>query len=143
MAVKYSPAAYAAANDFIRRLRQYRGRLSREQLKTLRGLALKGDIDGAVKGLGKILKREDWHMVRPLTLEAALDMIEKERPIVIESRRFGIIANWFTAFDKDGFLIWLRVQRDIGRYPAREYGRTWRAWDQNVTQEQVKTAPWG
>lgn len=104
-----SPAAYAAADDFIRRLRQYRGRLSREQLKTLRGLALKGDIDGAVKGLGKILKREDLHMVRPLTLEAALDVIEKERPIVIESRRFGIIANWFTAFDKDGFLIWLRV----------------------------------
>lgn len=58
MAVKYSPAAYAAANDFIRRLRQYLGRLSREQLKTLRGLAIKGDIDGAVKGLGKMLLRE-------------------------------------------------------------------------------------
>ena len=53
-----SPAAYAAANDFIRRLRQHRGRLSRDQLKTLRGQALKGDIDGAVKGLGKMLRRE-------------------------------------------------------------------------------------
>lgn len=56
-----SPAAYAAANDFIRRLRQYRGRLSRDQLKTLRGQALKGDIDGAEKGLRTALSKGENH----------------------------------------------------------------------------------
>lgn len=59
MAVKYSPAAYAAADSFIKSLRQYRGRLSREQIKTLRGQALKGDIDGAMRGLGKMLLKGD------------------------------------------------------------------------------------
>ena len=35
------------------------GRLPRQQVKTLRGQALAGDIDGAIKGLEKILKRKE------------------------------------------------------------------------------------
>lgn len=35
------------------------GRLTRQQVKTLRGQALAGDIDGAIKGLEKILKRKE------------------------------------------------------------------------------------
>ena len=40
--------------DFVSRLRNYP--LTRQQIKTLRGQALAGDVDGAVKGLGKCLE---------------------------------------------------------------------------------------
>ena len=40
---------------FIRRLKGHG--LTRQQIKTLRGLALSGNIDGAEKGLRKIIER--------------------------------------------------------------------------------------
>lgn len=40
---------------FIRRLKDYD--LTRQQIKTLRGLALSGNVDGAEKGLRKIIER--------------------------------------------------------------------------------------
>lgn len=39
----------------VKDLKQYRGILSRQQIKTLRGQILAGDTDGAKKGLSKIL----------------------------------------------------------------------------------------
>ena len=33
--------------------------LTRQQIKTLRGQALAGDIDGAIKGLERILERKE------------------------------------------------------------------------------------
>ena len=42
---------------FLRRLKEQG--LTRQQIKTLRGQALVGDIDGAVKGLENILKRKE------------------------------------------------------------------------------------
>ena len=36
----------------------YRSKLSRQQLKTLRGQILSGNIDGAMRGLDKILKQK-------------------------------------------------------------------------------------
>lgn len=40
---------------FTRELNRYG--LSRQQLKTLKGQALAGDLEGAMKGLDKILRR--------------------------------------------------------------------------------------
>lgn len=51
----YRPENYTAALRFIRELRQYRNRLTRQQIHTLRGQAIAGDVDGAVRGLGKLL----------------------------------------------------------------------------------------
>jgi hypothetical protein len=45
-------------NRFIKSLRAYTNRLSRQQLKTLRGQALAGDISGAKKGLERICRKE-------------------------------------------------------------------------------------
>ena len=39
-------------------LKNYRHRLTSQEYKTLRGQALAGDVDGAVRGLKKILRRK-------------------------------------------------------------------------------------
>ena len=48
---------YNAAAPFLRRLRLYRDILTFEQWRTLRGQALAGDLEGAEKGLGVIVRR--------------------------------------------------------------------------------------
>lgn len=42
---------------FLRQLREQG--LTRQQIKTLRGQALAGDIDGAIKGLERIMGRKE------------------------------------------------------------------------------------
>ena len=44
-------------NEYIKLLKKYRKRLTRQQLLTLRGQILSGDIDGFKKGLLKCLKK--------------------------------------------------------------------------------------
>lgn len=41
----------------VQDLKEYRGILSKQQIKTLKGQILSGDIKGAEKGLSKILIR--------------------------------------------------------------------------------------
>jgi hypothetical protein len=41
---------------FIKDLKMYRGEIPKQVLKTLRGQALSGDVEGAKKGLKKITK---------------------------------------------------------------------------------------
>ena len=43
--------------EFIRNLREYRGKIPKQQLKTIRGQALSGDLEGAKLGLKKVLER--------------------------------------------------------------------------------------
>lgn len=45
-------------NRFVKHLKKYQNRLSKHQLKTLRGQALSGNLAGAKKGLTKLLNRE-------------------------------------------------------------------------------------
>lgn len=49
-------------NKFMRQLKQARNRITRQQLLTLRGQALAGDIVGAEKGLNTLL-REDHELL--------------------------------------------------------------------------------
>lgn len=44
-------------SDFMKLLKSNKDNLTRQQYKTVRGQALSGDIDGARKGLAKLLKR--------------------------------------------------------------------------------------
>lgn len=44
-------------NKFIRLLKQYKNILSKQQIKTMRGQALNGDLNGARKGLEKLLNK--------------------------------------------------------------------------------------
>ncbi len=44
--------------QFIRHLKAYRHLIPKQTLKTLRGQALAGDVDGAIRGLAHILKKE-------------------------------------------------------------------------------------
>jgi hypothetical protein len=44
---------------FILKLKNYNKLLTKQQLKTLRGQAVKGDVEAAENGLIKILKRLD------------------------------------------------------------------------------------
>ena len=49
--------AYLKANNFIQSLKRNIRYLSFQEYQTLRGQAIKGDIEGAQKGLIKILTR--------------------------------------------------------------------------------------
>lgn len=44
-------------SKFIKSLKNYRGRLPSNILKTIRGQALNGDLEGAKKGLEKALNK--------------------------------------------------------------------------------------
>ena len=80
---------------------------------------------------------------RLMTYKEVQAAIADNNPLVIESRKYGIVANWYTTRDKAEFAEWLRGRMEAGAYPEREYGRSWRAWNQNVTREKVKAEPWG
>jgi hypothetical protein len=43
----------------LRAIKANAGSLTRQQIKTLRGQALSGDADGAIKGLERILRRKE------------------------------------------------------------------------------------
>ncbi len=45
---------YQEINSFIRTLRGQVGNLTKQQLNTLKGQAISGDLDGARKGLKKL-----------------------------------------------------------------------------------------
>ena len=46
-------------NEVMKMLKAHRNELTRQQLRTLKGQALAGDTDGAIKGLKKILQRNN------------------------------------------------------------------------------------
>lgn len=46
-------------NDAFARLKSARGNITKQQYRTLKGQILSGDIDGAMRGLQKILGRVD------------------------------------------------------------------------------------
>ena len=80
---------------------------------------------------------------RLMSCEEALALIESGSAVVIESRKYGIVANWYTTRDKAGFAEWLRGRVAAGAYPEDEYGITWRCWTQRPTEEQRRNTPWG
>ena len=43
-------------SEFLKHLKAYRGILPRHTLLTLRGQAVSGDVDGAMRGLARMLK---------------------------------------------------------------------------------------
>lgn len=45
-------------NEYIKLLKKYRKKLTRQELLTLRGQILKGDTEAFKKGLNKILRRK-------------------------------------------------------------------------------------
>lgn len=45
-------------HKFLKELRKYKEKIPRNTLKTIRGQALSGDIEGARKGLEKALEKE-------------------------------------------------------------------------------------
>lgn len=49
---------YIEINGFVKHLKKYQHQLSKQQLKTLRGQALSGDLAGAKRGLIKLLRKE-------------------------------------------------------------------------------------
>ena len=55
---KHNPARYVRAKPILDDLRaQYKdGKITLQQFRTLRGQALSGDMDGAIKGLSKIMR---------------------------------------------------------------------------------------
>lgn len=42
---------------YIKRLKQYRHLLTKNQISTIRGQILAGDVDGAMRGLNKIIEK--------------------------------------------------------------------------------------
>lgn len=44
-------------SDFMKTLKSNKENMTRQQYKTVRGQALSGDLEGARKGLAKLLKR--------------------------------------------------------------------------------------
>lgn len=83
-------------------------------------------------------------MSRPklMTVVEAMAAISGNRPIVIETRKYGIVADWYTTRDKAGFSDWLRTRRNLGNYIVKDYGKTWRAWKTEPTDEQRRATEW-
>ena len=50
-------AGYANAKCFLKVLKQNYRKLSPQQVSTLRGQAVSGDVDGAYRGLEKLIRR--------------------------------------------------------------------------------------
>ena len=50
--------AYLKAHTFLQVLKKYNGLITGHEFKTLRGQALAGDVEGATKGLERILGRK-------------------------------------------------------------------------------------
>jgi len=46
---------YHEINSFIKVLRSQLGKLTKQQMHTLKGQALSGDLDGAKKGLSRLI----------------------------------------------------------------------------------------
>ena len=49
---------YIKANNFLTALKRHDEDLTQQEYKTLRGQALAGDVEGAIKGLERILSRK-------------------------------------------------------------------------------------
>lgn len=49
--------AYINANRILRELRLHEREMTPQEYRTLRGQALAGDIDGAEKGLARVMRR--------------------------------------------------------------------------------------
>lgn len=60
MPAKYSAEAYQKANTILVLLRKWRHALTPQEVKTLQGQALSGDVEGAHEGLGKILRSRGY-----------------------------------------------------------------------------------
>ena len=78
-----------------------------------------------------------------MAAKEAMRAICRSQPIVIESRKYGVVADWYFARNKNEFAEWLRRRTLAGAYPEIEYGQTWRAWHIEPTAEQRKATPWG
>jgi len=50
--------SYVLINRYVKSLKKYNSQLTNQQIKTLRGQALCGDLEDAEKGLEKLLKRK-------------------------------------------------------------------------------------
>lgn len=81
-------------------------------------------------------------MASVMSQKGALIAIRCGGPIVIESRKYGIVANWWTARSFPEFTAWLRGRVAEGAYPEEEYGRAWRAWSVPPTEEERRGTPW-
>lgn len=60
--VKADAGTYARNHKFLMELREQmrNGRISRQEMLTLRGQALSGDEEGAQKGLARIVRDRRW-----------------------------------------------------------------------------------
>lgn len=54
-----------SVREYIKQLGCFRGCLTGQQIKTLKGQALAGDLSGAVKGLRKLVDERDCVPLRP------------------------------------------------------------------------------
>ena len=55
---KSNPEAFIEARMFLRQVSEMRRYLTVQEMSTLRGQALSGDLEGAYKGLERLLKRD-------------------------------------------------------------------------------------
>lgn len=59
MQIQHDAGVYTRANKFLTALKKHRREITAQEYSTLRGQALAGDIDGATKGLDRILRRKE------------------------------------------------------------------------------------
>ena len=51
-----------SANEFLKVLRDYRGKIPKQKMQTLRGQALAGDVNGAWRGLQQVIRNNTEHI---------------------------------------------------------------------------------
>ena len=58
-------------------------------------------------------------MSRPklMTVDEAMAAVSGNHPIVIETRKYGVVADWYSARNKNEFSEWMRRRVLEGAYP--------------------------
>lgn len=77
-----------------------------------------------------------------MTVDEAMAAISGNQPIVIETRKYGIVADWYSARNKNEFSEWMRQRVLAGAYPRIEYNRTWRGWFWEPDENQRRATKW-
>ena len=83
-------------------------------------------------------------MAKPklMTVDEAIAAIVGNHPIVIETRKYGIVADWYSARNKNEFYERLRRRVVAGEYPRLEYNQTWRGWQWEPEENQRMSTKW-
>ena len=77
-------------NSFIKELKQYRHILPKQTIKTIRGQAISGNVEGAIKGLQTALKKKQSNKDKMTNAHRGTRYIKKQYSNIDYNTQLGI-----------------------------------------------------